>query len=166
MMTSYTIADSPLGALLIARDDVGITHLYLPSGKHARASHAEWVRDDAAFDDVRTQLAQYFAGERTTFDLPLHPLGSDFQQRVWLALRDIPFGETRSYGQQTAAIGAPAAAVRAVGSANGRNPISIIVPCHRVIGANGALVGYGGGLPAKKWLLGHEAGYSGLFATA
>jgi methylated-DNA-[protein]-cysteine S-methyltransferase len=165
-MITWTNIDSPLGELLVARDDIGLTHLYLPTGRHPRESAADWVRDDTAFDDVRAQLGEYFAGTRTAFDLPLHPAGSDFQQRVWLALRDIPYGETRSYGQQTAAVGASAAAVRAVGSANGRNPISIIVPCHRVIGADGALVGYGGGLDAKRWLLGHEAQHSGLFATA
>ncbi|WP_375492762.1 methylated-DNA--[protein]-cysteine S-methyltransferase [uncultured Jatrophihabitans sp.] len=165
-MISHTTVESPLGDLLVARDAVGLTHLYLPSGRHPREPHAGWVRDDAGFDDVRTQLGEYFAGTRTVFDLPLNPAGSDFQRRVWLALRDIPFGETRSYGQQAAAIGAPPAAVRAVGSANGQNPISIVVPCHRVVGANGALVGYAGGLDAKKWLLGHEAQRTGLFATA
>ena len=122
------------------------------------------MRDDTAFDDVRGQLAEYFAGDRTAFDLPLHPTGTAFQQRVWAALREIPYGETRSYGVQASAIGAPVSASRAVGTANGQNPISIIVPCHRVIGANGALVGYGGGLPAKRWLLGHEAQHAGLFA--
>ncbi len=164
-MITFTTVDSPLGDLLVARDEQGITHLCLPAGKHPRDPVEGWTCDDNAFDDVRAQLGEYFAGVRADFDLPLHPAGSDFQQRVWLALREIPFGETRSYGQQAAAIGAPSAAVRAVGSANGRNPISIIVPCHRVIGANGDLVGYGGGLPAKKWLLGHEAQHSGLFAT-
>ncbi len=163
-MTCWTHVESPLGDLLAARDEAGLTDLYLPSGRHRRDPQPEWGRDDDAFDDVRCQLAEYFAGTRTEFDLALHPAGSPFQQRVWQALRDIPFGETRSYGQQTAAIGAPVTAARAVGAANGRNPISIIVPCHRVIGANGALVGYGGGLDAKRWLLGHEAQHAGLFA--
>ncbi len=163
-MIRYTTVDSPLGALLVARDEVGLTHLYLPTGRHPSQPQAEWVRDDSACDDVRTQLAEYFAGDRTSFDLPLHPTGTAFQQRVWAALREIPFGETTSYGAQAAAIGAPLSAARAVGTANGLNPISIIVPCHRVIGANGALVGYGGGLPAKRWLLGHEAQHAGLFA--
>jgi methylated-DNA-[protein]-cysteine S-methyltransferase len=165
-MISYTYVPSPLGDLMIARDEVGLTHLYLPSGKHPSQPRPEWQRDDTAFDDVRAQLAEYFAGDRTDFDLPLHPAGSLFQQRVWTALRAIPYGETASYGATAAAIGAPPSASRAVGAANGQNPISIIVPCHRVIGANGSLVGYGGGLDAKRWLLAHEAQHAGLFARA
>jgi methylated-DNA-[protein]-cysteine S-methyltransferase len=163
-MTRYTTIDSPLGALLVARDDEGITAVLLPSGKRPAVPAADWVRDDAAFDDARSQLAEYFAGERTAFDLPLHMIGSEFQRRVWTALRDIPCGETASYGAIAEQIGAPGAA-RAVGLANGQNPIAIIVPCHRVIGADGSLTGYGGGLPAKQWLLSHEAAQSGLFAV-
>lgn len=103
------------------------------------------------------QLREYFAGRRLSFDLPMEPAhGTPFQRRAWQALRAIPFGETRTYGDQARAIGAPAA-VRAVGAANGRNPLGIIVPCHRVIGSDGKLTGYGGGLPAKQWLLEHEA---------
>ncbi len=164
-MIRYTAIESPLGMLLVARDHAGLTHLYLPTGKHTGGAPASWRRDDAAFDDVRAQLAEYFGGERTEFELPLHASGSAFQQRVWAALRAIPFGETASYGAIAAAIGAPGSACRAVGAANGQNPISIIVPCHRVIGANGSLVGYGGGLDAKRWLLGHEAQHAGLFAS-
>jgi methylated-DNA-[protein]-cysteine S-methyltransferase len=162
----YTIVESPLGGLLAARDEIGLTHLYLPSGRHSAPPRPGWVRDDAAFADVRTQLDDYFAGSRRSFDLPLHPAGSPFQQRVWAALQEIPYGETASYGGTALAIGAPGAA-RAVGLANGQNPISIVVPCHRVIGANGSLTGYGGGLPAKQWLLSHEEMYArpGLFAT-
>jgi methylated-DNA-[protein]-cysteine S-methyltransferase len=163
-MTSYTIIDSPLGGLLVARDGVGITTLLLPTGRHKAEPAPAWVRDDAAFEDVRAQLAEYFAGERTTFDLPLYMIGSAFQLRVWAALCEIPCGETTSYGALASAIGAPGAA-RAVGLANGQNPVSIIVPCHRVIGANGSLTGYGGGLPAKQWLLAHEAVRTGLFAV-
>jgi len=159
----YTYLDSPLGALLVVRDESGLSGLYLPSGRHPVTVAPEWVRDDAAFDDVRTQLEEYFAGHRRTLDLPLHPSGTAFQQRVWTALLDIPYGETTSYGKTAAAIGAPTAS-RAVGLANGQNPIPIIVPCHRVIGANGALTGYGGGLDAKRWLLALEAGHTGLFA--
>ncbi|MGI8677836.1 MAG: methylated-DNA--[protein]-cysteine S-methyltransferase [Jatrophihabitans sp.] len=164
-MTVWTTVDSPLGGLLVARDDVGITHLYLPSGRHPRSAASGWTRDDAAFDDVRGQLGEYFAGARTTFDLPLHATGSQFQQRVWAALLQIPCGETRSYGALAASLSSPSAS-RAVGMANGQNPISIVVPCHRVIGADGSLTGYGGGLPAKKWLLAHEAEHVpvGLFA--
>jgi methylated-DNA-[protein]-cysteine S-methyltransferase len=110
-------------------------------------------------DNVASQLAEYFAGKRREFDLPLGPRGSGFQERVWRALVAIPFGETRSYGELARAIGRPAAS-RAVGSANSKNPISIIVPCHRVIGANGTLTGYAGGMAAKRWLLDHESRYA------
>jgi methylated-DNA-[protein]-cysteine S-methyltransferase len=161
-MTSCTTIDSPLGPLLVARDAAGLTTLLLPTGRHKAEPAAGWVRDDDAFADARAQLGEYFAGLRTTFDLPLHLIGSAFQRRVWAALLEIPCGETASYGAIAERIGAVGAA-RAVGLANGQNPISIIVPCHRVIGANGSLTGYGGGLPAKRWLLGHEAQHTGLF---
>jgi methylated-DNA-[protein]-cysteine S-methyltransferase len=160
----YTYLDSPLGRLLVTRDDAGITGLYLPDGKHAKPVDPAWTPDDDAFTDVRAQLAEYFAGNRQDFDLPLHPSGSAFQLRVWQQLRSIPYGVTTSYGQLAAELDPPGFS-RAVGSANGRNPISIIVPCHRVVGADGSLTGYGGGLPAKRWLLEHEAAHSGLFAS-
>jgi methylated-DNA-[protein]-cysteine S-methyltransferase len=160
----YTLITSPLGELLATRDDGGITGLYLPSGKNAVTPGDDWTRDDQAFDDLRMQLTQYFAGNRRDFDLPLHASGSAFQKRVWGALCEIPYGETATYGGTAEAIGAPTAS-RAVGLANGQNPISIVVPCHRVIGANGSLTGYGGGLEAKQWLLSHEAVHAGLFAT-
>jgi methylated-DNA-[protein]-cysteine S-methyltransferase len=111
--------------------------------------------------EASRQLQAYFAGERREFDLPLAPYGSDFQRRVWSALLEIPYGETISYLELARRLGDPRA-VRAVGSANGRNPISIIIPCHRVIGADGSLVGYGGGLERKRWLLRHEAAYAPL----
>jgi methylated-DNA-[protein]-cysteine S-methyltransferase len=161
----YTLIPSPLGDLLATRDDDGITGLYLPTGKNAKIPLDEWTRDDDAFTDLRTQLAEYFAGERRDFDLPLHAIGTVFQKRVWQALLDIPYGRTASYGATALAIGAPTSS-RAVGLANGQNPISIVVPCHRVIGANGSLTGYGGGMAAKQWLLAHEAAHSGLFANA
>jgi methylated-DNA-[protein]-cysteine S-methyltransferase len=161
----YTFIASPLGDLLTVRDDTGITGLYLPTGKRPKAPAGWWTRDDAAFGDARTQLGEYFAGTRREFQLSLHPSGTAFQQRVWLALRDIPYGETTSYGKTATAIGVPDAA-RAVGLANGQNPISIVVPCHRVVGADGSLTGYGGGLPAKQWLLSHEASHAGLFASS
>jgi methylated-DNA-[protein]-cysteine S-methyltransferase len=160
----YTIIESPVGPLLAARDDVGLVELQLPEGKHEQRPRPGWVRDDAAFEDVRVQLAEYFAGTRTEFDLPLHASGTPFQQKVWAALMDIPYGETASYGATAAAIGSPTAS-RAVGLANGQNPIPIIVPCHRVVGANGSLTGYGGGLDTKRWLLSHEAAHAGLFAS-
>jgi methylated-DNA-[protein]-cysteine S-methyltransferase len=164
IMMRYSYIPSPLGELLVVRDGEGITGLYLPTGRHTKTPNPGWMRDDAAFDDARTQLAEYFAGNRTSFDLPLHAHGTDFQAKVWRALCDIPYGETASYGETAQAIGSPTAS-RAVGLANGQNPISIIVPCHRVIGANGSLTGYGGGLDAKRWLLSHEATHAGLFAS-
>ena len=160
----YSCIDSPLGTLLIAGDETGITGLWLPTGKNVKQPQPGWTRDDAFFERARTQLAEYFAGARTEFDLPLSPAGTAFQLRCWAALRQIPFGQTASYGEQAARIGQPTAS-RAVGLANGQNPISIIVPCHRIVGANGSLTGYGGGLEAKRWLLAHEAAHSGLFAT-
>jgi methylated-DNA-[protein]-cysteine S-methyltransferase len=163
-MTKYTTIDSPVGELLVARDEEGITALLLPHGKKPARPGSDWVRDDTAFDDVRTQLGEYFTGERSRFELPLHMIGSDFQKRVWTGLLGIPCGETTSYGALAAAIGAPGAA-RAVGLANGQNPIAIIVPCHRVIGADGSLTGYGGGLPTKQWLLSHEQRQAELFAV-
>jgi methylated-DNA-[protein]-cysteine S-methyltransferase len=163
-MTKYTTIDSPVGELLVARDEEGITALLLPHGKKPARPGSGWVRDDTAFDDVRRQLGEYFAGERSTFELPLHMIGSDFQKRVWTGLLGIPCGATTSYGALAAAIGAPGAA-RAVGLANGQNPIAIIVPCHRVIGADGSLTGYGGGLPTKQWLLTHEQRQAELFAV-
>ena len=164
-MTRWTLVPSPLGDLLVARDEIGLTALYLSTGRHSMTPATGWVRDDDAFADVRAQLDEYFAGTRRTFDVPLHPSGSAFQLRAWQALCEIPYGETVSYGAQATRLGTPTA-FRAVGSANGQNPISIIVPCHRVIGANGSLVGYGGGLDAKRWLLQHEAMHAGLFASS
>jgi methylated-DNA-[protein]-cysteine S-methyltransferase len=159
----YALIASPLGDLLAVRDDDGITGLYLPTGKRPMRPAPHWRRSDSDLADVAEQLGQYFAGERREFDLTLRPHGTGFQRRVWDALLEIPYGETRSYGSIAAELGVPGAA-RAVGLANGQNPISIIVPCHRVVGASGALTGYGGGLPAKQWLLSHEAARVGLFA--
>lgn len=157
----YTYIDSPIGALLVTRDEGGITGLDLPTARYPRRVQDDWDRDDAAFDDVRAQLGEYFAGTRQLFELPLNAQGNAFQHAVWQALSDIPYGQTTSYGKVAASIGHPDGA-RAVGVANGRNPIPIIVPCHRVIGADGALVGYGGGLETKRWLLDHEAHHAGL----
>lgn len=145
-----TIA-SPVGELrLLARGDalVGV-YAGMQTPPEARAGRAR-ILDRAA-----EQLGAYFAGERTVFDLPLAPEGTEFQQKVWMLLRAIPFGETRTYGQLATKLRRPTAS-RAVGAANGRNPLGIIVPCHRVIGASGDLTGYAGGLPMKKWLLAHE----------
>lgn len=159
----YTHLPSPLGQLLAVRDDVGLTGLYLPTGRRPVTPAADWLADEDGFGDVRGQVDEYFAGRRRSFDLPLHPAGSRFQQRVWAALTEIPYGETTTYGAIAAELGAPSAS-RAVGLANGQNPICIVVPCHRVIGANGSLTGYAGGLAAKRWLLEHEAARAGLFA--
>jgi methylated-DNA-[protein]-cysteine S-methyltransferase len=154
--TVFTTVDSPVGALLATADDCGLTGLYFTPSKYPPEDDGTWRRDDVRFAAVRAQLAAYFAGELTAFDLPLAPVGTPFQMRVWRALCDIPFGETVSYGTLARRIGA-ASASRAVGHANGQNPISIIVPCHRVVGADGSLTGFGGGLPRKRFLLQHEA---------
>ncbi len=149
---------SPLGELILLSDNTSkrLAALWIVGEKHAPAADADWQRDDSALLQVRRQLSEYFSGKRLTFDVPLSPIGTPFQLLAWQALQTIPYGTTMTYGQQAAAIGKPAAC-RAIGLANGRNPISIIVPCHRVIGASGALTGYGGGLAAKRWLLDHEA---------
>nr|WP_281260093.1 methylated-DNA--[protein]-cysteine S-methyltransferase [Kandeliimicrobium roseum] len=152
--------DSPVGPLLAAGDAAGLRLLSFPEGSRAVAPDPGWRRDDAAFDDLRAQFAAYFAGTLRSFDLPLAPRGTDFRRRVWALLSAIPYGETRSYGQIARALGDPGAS-RAVGAANGANPLPIIVPCHRVIGANGALTGFGGGLPVKTFLLEHEARVAG-----
>lgn len=164
MKTCHDLLDSPLGTLtLVARGDA-LAAVLFPAERPERGSLSRGERD-AAHPVLRRagkQLAGYFAGELTTFDLPLDPAGTAFQRSVWRALGSIPFGETRSYADIARQLGTPTA-TRAVGAANGRNPLSIVVPCHRVIGANGALTGFGGGLPAKRWLLSHERG-GDLFA--
>ncbi len=145
------LLDSPIGELqLVARGDE-LAMLNLPNGPRIDAP----MKRASVLARAAKQLAEYFAGKRREFEVPLAPDGTPFQQIVWRALLAIPFGETRSYGEIARAIRRPAAS-RAVGLANGRNPIAIIVPCHRVIGANGTLTGYGGGLPTKQWLLAHE----------
>jgi len=153
----YTTFDSPVGELLLSGDGQALRGLYMQEGRTAAAVRADWLRDDDAFTDVRAQLDEYFDGRRTDFDLPLAMAGSEFQRRVWRALEDIPYGETISYGEQARRLGPPATP-RNVGATNGRNPISIIVPCHRVVGSDGSLTGYGGGLERKRMLLDLEAG--------
>ena len=165
-MTTYaTITDSPLGELTLLSDGDRLTGLYLPVRKGAPPDTSSWQWDAGPFRDAVAQLGQYFAGDRQTFDLPLRATGTAFQQQVWTALTTIPYGATATYRDIAVAIGSPKA-VRAVGLANGRNPISIVVPCHRVVGANGSLTGYGGGLPAKQHLLELESGVAGLLAPA
>ncbi len=157
----YTEISSPVGPLSLRGSERGLTGLFLPAHRPGppAAERAYWQRDDARFAAARQQLDEYFAGRRTGFDLPLDADGiggTAFQRRVWTALSEIAYGETISYGELARRIG-QAAAVRAVGLANGRNPVSIIVPCHRVIGANGTLTGYGGGVDRKRLLLDLEA---------
>jgi methylated-DNA-[protein]-cysteine S-methyltransferase len=148
---------SPIGPLLLSSDGEALTSLHLPfeRGKPSDQGPENGRQDRGPFRDAIDQLDAYFAGELRAFDLPLRPAGTDFQRLAWKALLEIPFGTTISYADQARWIGRPGAA-RAVGAANGRNPIAVIVPCHRVIGANGALTGYGGGLHLKQWLLEHE----------
>lgn len=156
-MNAQAIAflESPVGRLTLLARDEGLSGVYFPSHKGAPACAAERRPDHPALRAARQQLAEYFRGGRDAFELPLAPDGTAFQRRVWAALRSIPFGETRGYGALAAQLGRPTAA-RAVGLANGRNPLSIVVPCHRVVGRDGALTGYAGGLDAKRWLLAHE----------
>jgi methylated-DNA-[protein]-cysteine S-methyltransferase len=151
MSTVMTTMQSPLGTLRLYAANDELVGVYLPD---AEAPTGATGRSDVLVRTAR-QLTEYFAGQRRVFDLPLGPQGTGFQTLVWRTLLQIPYGETWSYGQLARAIGRPAAS-RAVGAANGRNPIPIIVPCHRVIGSNGDLTGYGGGLPIKRWLLDHE----------
>ncbi|WP_156251587.1 methylated-DNA--[protein]-cysteine S-methyltransferase [Pseudactinotalea terrae] len=156
---------TPIGELVAIADGDGLRSLLFP-GHRMPPSLEEIPLAARGFEALTEQLTEYFAGERRDFDLPLAPRGTDFQRRAWEALRRIPYGETRSYGEQAAMLGGPEAGytlARAVGLANNRNPISIIVPCHRVIGADGSLVGYGGGLPTKRYLLDLESSATPLF---
>ena len=150
-MTCYRTIDSPIGRLTLAGEDGVLTTLRMVDQTY-EPDRADWVPDDSAFPDAVEQLAAYFAGELKEFDLELEMSGTEFQRRVWNALRTIPYGETRSYGEIAGQIGSPNA-FRAVGLANGHNPIAVIVPCHRVIGANGGLTGFGGGIERKSALL-------------
>jgi methylated-DNA-[protein]-cysteine S-methyltransferase len=151
-MTLYDTIDSPIGELLLAGDGDALTAVHMNG-----APGSGWRRDSAALREPAEQLRSYFAGDLRDFDLPLAPHGTPFQREVWSALRRIPYGRTISYAELAAAVGRPGAA-RAVGAANGRNPIAVVIPCHRVIGASGALTGYGGGLERKRLLLDLEAG--------
>ena len=153
---THTVTDSPIGPLtLVARDGV-LIGLYMAEHRHRPEASDFGDASEGGFSSAVRQLDEYFAGERTEFDLPLAPQGTAFQRRVWEALRDIPYGETVSYGRLAATIGRPTAS-RAVGLATGRNPLSIVIPCHRVVGSSGALTGYGGGIERKRLLLDHEA---------
>ena len=156
-MNSFGYVESPIGRLLLTSNGHALTGLFMEPSREATQPAEGWVEDPSIAPLASTvlQLREYFAGGRREFDLPLQFEGTTFQRRVWQELREIPYGETWSYGQLARRIGNPNAS-RAVGLANGRNPISILVPCHRVIGADGSLTGYGGGLERKRWLLAHE----------
>ncbi len=152
----YHQVPSPIGNLLLVSDGDALTGLFMSDHKGGPAPEPAWRRDEGPFAQVCEQLTEYFDGNLQQFGMRLAPAGTEFQKKVWQELCRIPFGASISYGELARRIGQPTAS-RAVGAANGQNPISIIVPCHRVIGANGTLTGYGGGIERKKWLLEHEA---------
>ncbi|MGH9936664.1 MAG: methylated-DNA--[protein]-cysteine S-methyltransferase, partial [Blastocatellia bacterium] len=154
--TFFTSLDSPVGALFLTSNGEAITELFMEKHTGGPKPISDWLRDDDHFREAADQLRAYFAGELTEFDLPLATAGTPFQQSVWVELQKIPFGSTVSYGELARRIGRPNAP-RAVGAANGSNPISIIIPCHRVIGSNNKLTGYGGGIERKKFLIDFEA---------
>lgn len=153
--TRYRFVDTPIGNLLLAGIDGRLALIGFPDGPRAETPRADWRRDDIAFTDVAQQLNDYFDGRRTTFDLQLAFNGTAFQNTVWRTLMTVPFGTTTTYGAMAAHIGKPKAS-RAVGAANGANPLPIIVPCHRLVGSNGSLIKFGGGLARKQFLLDHE----------
>jgi methylated-DNA-[protein]-cysteine S-methyltransferase len=155
-VTFYTRIASPLGELLLAGSETRLAGLWMQDGPGRRPLGDGWVRADARFAAARAQVDEYFAGERREFELELEPAGTPFQRGVWRAVREIPYGTTSTYGELAARLGKTSSA-RAVGAANGLNPISIVIPCHRVVGARGALTGYAGGLERKRRLLELEA---------
>jgi len=155
--TCYTWIESPVGRLLVVVDDEGLRQVVFAEGRSDVRPHPDWREDRRPLAEAVRQLRAYFEGRLRQFDLPLAPEGTPFQQRVWRELLKIPYGETISYGELARRMGNPHGS-RAVGLANGANPISIIIPCHRVIGSNGKLTGYGGGLKNKEWLLALERG--------
>jgi methylated-DNA-[protein]-cysteine S-methyltransferase len=160
-VTWYDIVDSTVGRLALTGGERALSGLFLlDAGARSATVRPEWRRREGGFAAVAEQLAEYFAGTRTEFDVPLAPRGTPFQLAVWAELYRIPYGSTVSYGGVAAALGKSPVASRAVGLANGRNPISIIIPCHRVIGADGSLTGYGWGVDRKEWLLRHEGAFA------
>ncbi|MEW5742298.1 MAG: methylated-DNA--[protein]-cysteine S-methyltransferase [Myxococcota bacterium] len=170
-VTCFTTMKSPVGNLLLTSDGVSLTGLFPESHHDVPPRTSGWRRDDRWFSGVRDQLTAYFQGKLTRFEVSLHAEGTLFQQRVWAALQDIPCGTTETYGELARRLGSPQSS-RAVGLATGRNPLSIVIPCHRLIGADGSLTGYAGGLEMKRWLLEHELtrfgvrSLSGLFSVA
>jgi methylated-DNA-[protein]-cysteine S-methyltransferase len=159
--TITTTMRSPIGPLTLTASRGALTGVHMHEQRHAPKLPAGCRRDDAGMRDFVEQLHSYFAGRLSDFEMPIALAGTDFQRRVWGALREIPYAETISYGELARWVGNPKAS-RAVGLANGRNPVAIVVPCHRVIGADGSLTGYGGGLERKVWLLEHEAAHRSL----
>jgi methylated-DNA-[protein]-cysteine S-methyltransferase len=159
---SYSVMESAIGPLLLAGDADGLHWVYFMNGRRSKSPQSDWTEDKKPFKDAIAQLKAYFAGRLRDFDLPLVLKGTDFQLLVWRRLQEIPYGETTSYGAIARELGNPEAS-RAVGLANGSNPIPIIIPCHRVIGSNGDLTGFGGGLPLKKKLLELESCQRRLF---
>ena len=161
MPTTFAGFPSPIGELVLTASDTALKGVFFPIRRNRSAPEAGWVEDDgrgpagALLARVRRQLTEYFEATRTSFDLPLDAAGSAFERRVWDLLRTVPYGATTSYGELARRLGDPRA-TRPVGAANGKNPIPIIVPCHRVVGARGELTGFGGGLDRKRWLLEHE----------
>lgn len=158
----YSYVESPIGDLLVAGDDGVLKLVSFPCGSMAREPGEGWERKDSEFDEVRRELGEYFEGKRESFDVPLEADGTDFQRDVLGALQQIPYGETRTYGEIAEHLGKPKAS-RAVGAANGRNPIPILIPCHRVIGSDGSLTGFGGGIDTKEFLLSLERRQKALF---
>jgi methylated-DNA-[protein]-cysteine S-methyltransferase len=154
--TTYTTIESPVGELLLTGEGTTLTSLSVPGQRTAPVVRADWRRDDAAFGEAARQLAAYFEGRLSRFDLDLAPEGTEFQQRVWRALDAIPYGTTTTYGELAARLDVPRAEIRAVGAAVGANPLLIVRPCHRVIGADGSMRGYAGGVERKVRLLTHE----------
>ena len=161
----WSTFESPLGPLLAVADEDSLRGLHMLGGRKPPRVAPSWRRDDRRFEELREQLEEYFRGERREFDLRLDPQGPSFDRAVWDALTEIPYGETRAYGEIARRIG-HADQARAVGAANGRNPIAVVIPCHRVIGADGSLVGYGGGLARKRLLLDLEAPLTQLDLTS
>ena len=157
-----TTYDSPVGPLLLLGRCEALSGVYFPESRRPASIENDWREDSAPFREVCRQFEAYFAGGLERFDFPLAPKGTDFQMRVWEQLRGIPYGQTISYGELARRVG-DSNASRAVGAANGKNPISIIVPCHRVIGSNGKLTGFGGGVETKRWLIEHEQQHTSLF---
>jgi methylated-DNA-[protein]-cysteine S-methyltransferase len=155
----YEVVESPVGELLLLGDGESLRELVFGGGERTEAIAARSTRAAGASGETRAQLAEYFAGRRREFELPLEPAGTAFQRSAWRALTEIRYGTTRSYGEQAAKLGRPGAG-RAIGAANARNPIPIIVPCHRLVGHDGGLTGFGGGLERKRYLLEHEAAIS------